>query len=249
MIRKIKNIFTVVFTICFVGFGLTTIIFFIIDCILYPGGTLGDLSPRTGICAAITLLSMVIDFFLIKDKAFDDTEESENAYDVLRDRILFKHETDDETITQNANKDIIELMILNMREINEYYKLSKSMTRDSFLLAVFMCIGGFLIISISVFFVLHKSIESTEIIIPIISGTVIEVIAATTLIVYKKSLEQLNRYYDSLHENEIFLSSVNIVSKMSSEHRDDTYDYIIRTKLNNNITEHHDDLEGNNIHP
>lgn len=241
MLKKIKNIFTIVFTICLFGFGLATIIFFIIDCVRNPGGTLRDLSPRTGVCAAITLVCMVTELFLLKDEAFDDIEESEDVYDDLRDRIILERKIDDEMLKQNINNDIAELMIFNMREINEYYKLSKSMTRYSFLLAVFMCIGGFLIISASVFFMLYKSIESTEIIIPIISGAVIEAIAATTLIVYKKSLEQLNRYYDSLHENEIFLSSVNIANKVSPENRDDTYNYIIRTKLNSSTTEHNSD--------
>ena len=118
-----------------------------------------------------------------------------------------------------------------MKEINEYYVLSKRMTRQSFVLAVCMCIGGFLIISISVAFILVNNLAAKEAIIPVISGAVIEAIAATTLIVYKKSLEQLNRYYDALHNNEIFLSSVNLVSKISTERRDQMYEYIIKTKL------------------
>ena len=105
------------------------------------------------------------------------------------------------------------------------------MTKDAFVLAVCMCIGGFFIISTSVIFILLNNIDAIQAILPIISGAVIEAIAATTLIVYKKSLEQLNRYYDALHDNEIFLSAVNLANKISYEKRDDTYNYIIKTKL------------------
>ena len=59
----------------------------------------------------------------------------------------------------------------------------------------------------------------------------IEALAATTLIVYKKFFDQLNRYYVALHNNEMFLLAVNLANKISYEKRDDTYNYIIKTKL------------------
>lgn len=171
-------------------------------------------------------------------------EESNKYYNNLREKIILHIDTsngnkivqDDDAINElppNKNRDITELMIANMKEINEYYVLSKRMTRQSFILAVSMCIGGFLIISIAVAFILINNLDAKEAIIPIISGAVVEAIAATTLIVYKKSIEQLNRYYDALHNNEIFLSSVNLVSKISTEKRDQMYEYIIKTKLEN----------------
>lgn len=58
-----------------------------------------------------------------------------------------------------------------------------------------------------------------------------EVIAGTSLIVYKKSLEQLNHYYNSLHNNERFLSIVNMVSKVSQEKQDDMYFEIVRSQI------------------
>lgn len=54
-------------------------------------------------------------------------------------------ENKEKEISQYENRDIIELMIANMKEINEYYVLSKKMTKDAFVLAVCMCIGGFLL--------------------------------------------------------------------------------------------------------
>lgn len=185
----------------------------------------------------VAMVATIFAYIIYKPMMHSDDEKSSAYYDNLRDKIIL-HVDSGVTLTKENNKeqtddnrDIIELMIANMKEINEYYVLSKRMTRQSFILAVCMCIGGFMIISISVAFILINNLEAKEAIIPVISGAVIEAIAATTLIVYKKSLEQLNRYYDALHNNEIFLSSVNLVSKISTERRDQMYEYIIKTKL------------------
>lgn len=185
----------------------------------------------------VAMVATIFAYIIYKPMMYSDDEKSSAYYDNLRDKIIL-HVDSGVTLTKENNKeqtddnrDIIELMIANMKEINEYYVLSKRMTRQSFILAVCMCIGGFMIISISVAFILINNLEAKEAIIPVISGAVIEAIAATTLIVYKKSLEQLNRYYDALHNNEIFLSSVNLVSKISTERRDQMYEYIIKTKL------------------
>ena len=191
----------------------------------------------------VTLMTLIIVYAALLGTSLysnikRDREKVESFYNNLRKFILphtnpLNNQSDERDINNKDidNRDIIELMIANMKEINEYYVLSKRMTQQSFILAVCMCIGGFMIISVSVAFILINNFEAKEAIIPIISGAVVEAIAATTLIVYKKSIEQLNRYYDALHNNEIFLSSVNLVSKISTEKRDQMYEYIIKTKL------------------
>lgn len=181
----------------------------------------------------IVLLSGII-FVREKQVSLKEKEEIEKYYNNLKQNIIVHVSGTSENSINNSNQDVIELMINNMREINEYYVMSKKMTLYSFILAVSMCIGGFVIISASVVFILINQIEMSQGIIPVVSGTIVEAIAATTLVVYKKSLEQLNRYYDSLHDNEMFLSSVNLASKMSIENRNDIYNYIIKTKLEKN---------------
>ena len=180
----------------------------------------------------VTLMTLIIVYAALLGTSLysnitRDREKVESFYNNLRKFILphtnpLNNQSDERDINNKDidNRDIIELMIANMKEINECYVLSKRMTQQSFILAVCMCIGGFMIISVSVAFILINNFEAKEAIIPIISGAVVEAIAATTLIVYKKSIEQVNRYYDALHNNEIFLSSVNLVSKISTERRD-----------------------------
>lgn len=125
----------------------------------------------------------------------------------------------------------MELMLLNMKEIKEYYVLSKTMAKRSFFLAVIMCILGFIIISASIIAIFIIDISFVQSMIPIIGGSIVEIIAGTSLVVYKKSLEQLNQYYESLHNNERFLSLVNLVDKISDNKKDKTYINIINSQL------------------
>lgn len=94
-----------------------------------------------------------------------------------------------------------------------------------------MCILGFMVISSSIVAIFLKDISFIELLIPVIGGAIVEVIAGTSLVVYKKSLEQLNQYYDSLHNNERFLSLVNLVDKLSNDKKDETYINIINNQL------------------
>ena len=56
-----------------------------------------------------------------------------------------------------------------------------------------------------------------------------EVIAGTSLFVYKPSLEQFNFYYSSLHDNERFLSLINIFEKTVC--KADLYTKIVESEL------------------
>ena len=68
-------------------------------------------------------------------------------------------------------------------------------------------------------------------IIAAISGAITEIISGIVLWIHNKSALQLNYYYDSLHENEKFLSAVNIADKLSEEKREEMYIEIIRKQI------------------
>ena len=75
-------------------------------------------------------------------------------------------------------------------------------------------------------------------IIPAIGGVITELIAGTALVVYRNSLLQLNHYHKALHEDERFLSSVNLLGKFSSvEAQDDMLREIIRSEIQMNLAE------------
>lgn len=175
--------------------------------------------------------SFLFMFFYLTDSSINsekDIEEINKYYQDLRNNIL-KRTTEENK--DNVTSDILELMSLNMKEIKEYYFLSKNMAKHSFLLAIIMCILGFVVISFSIVSLFMKDITFIQSLIPVIGGSVVEVIAGTSLVVYKKSLEQLNQYYESLHNNERFLSLVNLVDKLSDDKKDETYISIINSQL------------------
>ncbi|WP_040412516.1 DUF4062 domain-containing protein [Desulfosporosinus sp. OT] len=131
----------------------------------------------------------------------------------------------------NVNKDdndILGLIALNLKELKEFYTLTKKQAIRSFSLSVSMCILGFLLIIFSSIIALFWN-ENQIAITTGIGGSIVEVIAGTSLFVYKKSLEQLNFYYLSLHDNERFMSLINISSKTNS--KDDLYSKIVVSEL------------------
>ena len=133
--------------------------------------------------------------------------------------------------------DALKLMLVNMEEIKAYYTLSKAQAKDSFRLSVWMCILGFILLVAAVVLPFFTSGKYEVSIITAIGGAIVEIIAGTSLFVYKNSLTQLNHYYESLHDNERFLSTVNLVSKLSPEKQDDMYIEIIRSGIQSMTTE------------
>ena len=169
------------------------------------------------------------------DEEDDDDEERYISYkDELFYYKFYKNIMTKQIKENNANdinENTLKLMSLNMAEIREFYSLSKAMAKKSFVLAVTMCVLGFGIILLTIFALFFTDITFMESIVPIIGGSVVEVIAGTSLIVYKKSLEQLNQYYEALHNNERYLSLVNLVDKLTDDKKDETYINIINSQL------------------
>lgn len=109
-------------------------------------------------------------------------------------------------------------------------------SKASFILAVVMCIFGFSLIVIAIILGVMLKLELRMSIIPAISGVVTELIAGTALVVYRHSLLQLNHYHKALHEDERFLSSVNLLGKFSNvRDQDEMLREIIRSEIQMNL--------------
>lgn len=155
-------------------------------------------------------------------------EEKENRY-------LLEGEVAD-------NKDIIALMLKNNDEITEYFKISKSQAKTSYLFSIIACSVGIMLLLVSIIGVfVIKKMEMA--VISLISGSITEVVAGTVLWVHNKSALQLNHYYNALHENEKFLSAVKLVEKINRDGRDEMYKEIIRKQIEKN-TKNIKDNEG-----
>ena len=68
-------------------------------------------------------------------------------------------------------------------------------------------------------------------IIGIVGETITELIAGIVLVIHNKSALQLNYYYDALHENEKFLSAINLVDKLEDTEKTQMYIEVIRAQI------------------
>lgn len=128
------------------------------------------------------------------------------------------------------------LMIINLGKMKEYYDWSKSQAVIMFGVAVGACIVGTLIVIASFVLpiVMKLSFETT--LITAIGGVITDVFAGTTLIVYRSSVKQINRYHDCMHEDQRFLCAVDLLDRFSStKKRDDALIEIIQNQLAINL--------------
>jgi hypothetical protein len=180
----------------------------------------------------LTLITFLITSVLRKER---DVNEITQYSEKLKRTIIesnykgTKEKGNDASTKKNDENDALNLMLVNMAEIKAYYTLSKTQAKDSFRLSVWMCILGFILLVAAVVLPFLTSGKYEVSIITAIGGAIVEIIAGTSLFVYKNSLLQLNHYYESLHDNEKFLSTVNLVRKLSQEKQDDMYIEIIRS--------------------
>ncbi len=203
----------------------------------------------------IALLIFLIIYILTKTSLREiENEKAEDVYEYLKLKLLGKDseiidedtksygpenviKVDNETIPsppssyQDENTDIYVFMMKNQKETTEYFKISKSQAKQSHAISLIACITGVVLLSIAILILLISQRVDLAII-PALSGAITEVVSGTVLWVYNKSSSQLNHYYDALHENERFLSVVNLVNKLSQDKQDLIYTEIIRSQLN-----------------
>lgn len=138
----------------------------------------------------------------------------------------------------NEKINALELMLINLEDIKEFYTWSQKQAKAAFILAVVMCVLGFSLIAIAVIISAIFKLELQASLIPAIGGAISEIVAATALAVYKNSLTQLNHYHKALHEDERFLSSINLLSRFSSiDMQDNMLQEIIKSEIQMNLSE------------
>lgn len=142
-------------------------------------------------------------------------------------------------IQENKNEiDALGRMMINLEDIKEFYTWSQKQAKASFILAVVMCVLGFVLMIIAIVLPIIFRLNFQMSIIPAIGGIITDLIAGTALVVYRNSLSQLNHYHKALHEDERFLSSVNLLGKFSSlQLQDDMLQEIIKSEIQMNLNE------------
>jgi hypothetical protein len=121
----------------------------------------------------------------------------------------------EEINTDPANA--LSIIQLNLNNMHDYFEWSLIQTKIIFWVAAGSCIVGILLIVLSFVFAVIGKFAVDQAILTSIGGVATELFAGTTLIVYKSSLKQLNFYHKSLHEDQRFLSSVDLLCRFSND--------------------------------
>lgn len=201
------------------------------------------LTITIGLCsvmlAFVTLLTSYVS--IMKRRWQEDNEEEIDSYSRRLQKAIASEKSQIEVslnVKSEDNKkeiDALGRMMINLEDIKEFYTWSQKQAKASFVLAVAMCISGFILMMVAVLLPVVFRLNFEMSIIPAIGGVITELVAGTALVVYKHSLLQLNHYHKALHEDERFLSSVNLLGKFSSvEVQDEMLREIIRSEIEMN---------------
>lgn len=213
----------------------------------FQTGSIGNENVITitlGIASAtLALVALLTSYLSIMKRArHEDEEEELESYSrrlklaIIPEEIKQEEKRSSENEDKKKEIDALGRMMINLEDIKEFYTWSQKQAKASFILAVSMCILGLILIMVAVILpvVFRFSFETS--IIPTIGGVITELIAGTALVVYRNSLSQLNHYHKALHEDERFLSSVNLLVKFSTaEAQDDMLREIIRSEIQMNL--------------
>lgn len=128
--------------------------------------------------------------------------------------------------------DVIDLMLKNVRELREYYIISKRQATNAFSASLIVCFLGFIvyIAGIAVFVISGKN----ALLLTTISGTIVEVISGLFFWLYRHAIKQLNIYHQRLGTTEKYLTAIRLVDKMGQDKHDDMYKHIIECVLIDN---------------
>lgn len=162
--------------------------------------------------------------FIIKVKMDDvDSKKEDTKVKEALARIEIKSEDSD---------DVLKLMLKNVKELREYYIISKEQARKSFSAALFICFFGIIIylLGIIAYIFFNKDIS----VISIIGGTVVEVIAGLFFWLYKESTKQLSVYHQRLGATEKYLTVIQIIKGMPEDNKVEAFQRLIEAILNDN---------------
>ena len=195
----------------------------------------------------LAIVALFTSYFSIMKKRWqEDGEEELESYSRRLKQAVIPRDTKEEQQNSAGKKEVDALgrMMINLEDIKEFYTWSQKQAKASFILAVSMCISGFVLMVVAILLPVVFRLSFQMSIIPAVGGAITEVIAGTALIVYRNSLSQLNHYHKALHEDERFLSSVNLLGKFSTvEARDDMLREIIRSEIQMNLAVIHENVK------
>lgn len=146
--------------------------------------------------------------------------------------------------------DVIDLMLKNVRELREYYIISKRQATKAFSASLIVCFLGFTVYIAGIAVFVFSGEDA--LLLTTISGTIVEVISGLFFGLYRHAIKQLNIYHQRLGTTEKYLTAIRLVDKMGQNQHDTMYRHIIECILIDNrmqlekVPEEKKDKDGNN---
>jgi len=129
-------------------------------------------------------------------------------------------------LIDKGEKDVLALMIKNVAELREYYVINKMQARRSFSAALFISFLGFMLFASGIIIGYINNLPNAPLY-STIGGSIVEIIAGLFFWLYSKAISQINLFHTSLLKTEKFLTAIQLTEKISAEHRDGMYSFII----------------------
>lgn len=182
------------------------------------------LSPQLRTLIVIGVCFLVVILIFLLKKWYDDWMEKAETSEVEKDAQAL---IGGRGQTKNAMAGELHVRSdQNVAELREYYTISKRQARISFSAAMLACVLGFVIYIVGILKSYNPESGST-IAYSTIGGSIVEVVSGLFFWMYSKSLEQMNRYYDSLVQTQNQLNATTLAGQMEPQNRDSAYSYII----------------------
>ena len=145
-------------------------------------------------------------------------EKKLSRKEISRIESFFNNKTDpnsDSPSQEEGNPNTLSenLMTYNLIALYRNINWGQRQAKVAFVFGIVFSICGLVVYCLPL--ILHKDFSNPDVassvISPLVGGTISELIAATAMLIYSKSIKQLNYYHKALHENERFLSCINII--------------------------------------
>lgn len=114
----------------------------------------------------------------------------------------------------NVTTQFDRIISFNLAQIEQYYQLNISQAVQSFRFSILLILIGTSIIAITVFFAITKDLEISVTIIPGISGIVLEIIGGSALLLYGKTIAQVNRFFAALLRDQDTMLAIDLCQKL-----------------------------------
>ncbi|MGH0950692.1 TRADD-N-associated membrane domain-containing protein [Bacillus mycoides] len=209
--RKKARIVSLVLSIAFL-IGIAFTLFFF-------KGNLKDYQIAAG------LITMVISLMVFSASLFAFSKEPvnfRNQLDIELEKLSVERAELKAKVVQSESEEIkdknnvFNTIQLNLNQTTEYYTINKSQAKQSFRASIFAIVIGLITLVVGIWFMFSKE-NITMATISAISSVLLEAIGGMYFYVYKKSLEQLNFFYDKLEKTQDTMVAIELTNNISDD--------------------------------